>query len=111
MRIVTPSGAGRTASAATAATRTDCCAHRFAVAANAIHRMLRTAYHVTTSRERLGGSTALQMSNETVSATVPVADEARNRLFNALREKLGAEDAGTMMELLPPVGWADVARR
>ena len=40
-----------------------------------------------------------------------ITDEARNRLYNTLREKLGAEDATTMMELLPPVGWADVARQ
>ena len=40
-----------------------------------------------------------------------VTDEARNRLYNTLREKLGAEDATTMMELLPPVGWADVATK
>jgi len=40
-----------------------------------------------------------------------ITDEARNRLYNTLREKLGAEDATTMMELLPPVGWADVATK
>src|SRR5207249_4922387 len=44
-------------------------------------------------------------------ATVPITDKARNHLYNTLREKLGAEDAVTMRELLPPVGWADVARR
>ena len=40
-----------------------------------------------------------------------ITDEARNRLYNTLREKLGAENAATMMELLPPVGWADVATK
>jgi hypothetical protein len=40
-----------------------------------------------------------------------ITDEARNHLFNTLREKLGSEDAATMMDMLPPVGWADVARR
>ena len=40
-----------------------------------------------------------------------VTDQARNQLFNRLREALGDEDAATMMELLPPVGWADVARQ
>ena len=40
-----------------------------------------------------------------------ITDEARNRLYNTPREKLGAEDATTMMELLPPVGWADVATK
>jgi ABC-type uncharacterized transport system YnjBCD ATPase subunit len=40
-----------------------------------------------------------------------ITDEARNHLFNTLREKLGSEDAATMMDMLPPGGWADVARR
>ena len=40
-----------------------------------------------------------------------ITEGARNHLFNKLRETLGAEEAATMMELLPPVGWADVARR
>ena len=40
-----------------------------------------------------------------------ITDEARNRLYNTLREKLGAEDATAMMELLPPGGWADVATK
>ena len=40
-----------------------------------------------------------------------VDERARNRLFNTLREAHGEEDAATMMELLPPVGWSDVARQ
>lgn len=40
-----------------------------------------------------------------------VTDAARNQLFNTLRETLGADDAATMMDLLPPIGWADVARQ
>ena len=40
-----------------------------------------------------------------------ITEEARNHLYNTLREKLGAEDAAAMMELLPPIGWADVARQ
>jgi tetrahydromethanopterin S-methyltransferase subunit G len=42
---------------------------------------------------------------------VSVTEEARNNLYNSLREILGREGATTMMELLPPVGWADVARQ
>lgn len=42
---------------------------------------------------------------------MPVTDQARNQLYNRLREALGDEDASTMMELLPPAGWADVARQ
>jgi hypothetical protein len=40
-----------------------------------------------------------------------VTDHARNQLYNRLREALGDEDAATMMDLLPPAGWADVARQ
>ena len=40
-----------------------------------------------------------------------VSDRARNHLFNTLRDAYGEENATTMMELLPPVGWADVARQ
>jgi tetrahydromethanopterin S-methyltransferase subunit G len=40
-----------------------------------------------------------------------ITEEARNHLYNTLREKFGPRDAATMMDLLPPVGWADVARQ
>jgi hypothetical protein len=43
--------------------------------------------------------------------TVAVTDQARNRLYNQVREAWGEEVAATMMELLPPAGWADVARQ
>jgi hypothetical protein len=39
-----------------------------------------------------------------------VSDQARNELYNRFREMLGEEVAATMMELLPPAGWGDVAR-
>jgi hypothetical protein len=39
-----------------------------------------------------------------------VSDEARRDLYEVLEKRLGAGAAGTLMELLPPVGWADVAR-
>jgi hypothetical protein len=39
-----------------------------------------------------------------------VSDEARRGLYDALERRLGQGPAGTLMELLPPVGWADVAR-
>jgi hypothetical protein len=42
---------------------------------------------------------------------VAITDEDRNHLFNTLRETLGAKDAARMMELLPPLGWSDVARQ
>lgn len=41
-----------------------------------------------------------------------VLDErSRHELYLRLEEALGPEAATTMMELLPPVGWADVATK
>ena len=40
-----------------------------------------------------------------------VSDRDRHELYVALQERLGPEPADTMMELLPPVGWADVATK
>jgi hypothetical protein len=40
-----------------------------------------------------------------------VSDEARRDLYDILERRLGQGPAGTLMELLPPVGWADVARQ
>ena len=38
-----------------------------------------------------------------------VDEGARKRLHDALERELGAEEAATMMTLVPPVGWGDVA--
>ena len=40
-----------------------------------------------------------------------VSDQDRRDLYDALEELLGRGPAATMMELLPPVGWADLARQ
>jgi hypothetical protein len=40
-----------------------------------------------------------------------LSDHDRRELFVALEESLGRGPAGSLMELLPPVGWADVARQ
>ena len=40
-----------------------------------------------------------------------VSDQDRRDLYQALERQLGGGPAATMMELLPPVGWADVARQ
>jgi hypothetical protein len=38
-----------------------------------------------------------------------ITEHQRNQLHNTLTDKLGTEEADTMVALLPPVGWADVA--
>jgi hypothetical protein len=40
-----------------------------------------------------------------------VSDQDRRELYEALERGLGAGPAATMMELLPPVGWSDLARQ
>jgi hypothetical protein len=38
-----------------------------------------------------------------------ISEHARHELYRRLEETLGPEAATTLMEHLPPVGWADVA--
>lgn len=40
-----------------------------------------------------------------------ITEGSRHHLFQRLEEVLGHQEALTMMEHLPPVGWADVATR
>jgi hypothetical protein len=40
-----------------------------------------------------------------------VSEYERTQLFNRFEEHMGTERATTMMNLLPPVGWGDVATR
>jgi hypothetical protein len=42
---------------------------------------------------------------------VSVTEESRHRLHQALDRTIGEEEATTLMEHLPPVGWADVATK
>jgi hypothetical protein len=40
-----------------------------------------------------------------------VDERRRQQMYRRLEEILGPEEAGTLMEYLPPVGWSDVARK
>lgn len=40
-----------------------------------------------------------------------ITEQARHRMYKHLEELMGIEDAGILMEHLPPVGWADVATK
>lgn len=42
---------------------------------------------------------------------MPVTEHERHQLFAWFEENLGPERAATLMSLLPPVGWGDVATR
>ena len=40
-----------------------------------------------------------------------IDERSRHALYLRLEQVLGSDEAGTLMEHLPPVGWADVATR
>jgi hypothetical protein len=40
-----------------------------------------------------------------------VDERRRKALYDALEQRIGPQEATTLMELLPPVGWADVATK
>jgi hypothetical protein len=40
-----------------------------------------------------------------------IDEGSRHRLYEKLDQLLGSEEATTLMSLLPPVGWADVATK
>jgi hypothetical protein len=40
-----------------------------------------------------------------------ITEGSRNELHNALTRHIGEDAAATLMEMLPPVGWADVATK
>ena len=42
---------------------------------------------------------------------MPVTEHERHQLFSWFEEHLGSARAATLMSLLPPVGWGDVATR
>jgi hypothetical protein len=40
-----------------------------------------------------------------------ISEHARHRMYQRLEQLLGEQEATTLMEHLPPVGWADVATK
>ena len=40
-----------------------------------------------------------------------ISEEVRHRIYESFRASFGDEVANGMMEMLPPVGWADVATK
>ena len=42
---------------------------------------------------------------------MPITEKSRHELYRRLEEILGPDEANTLMEHLPPVGWADVATK
>ena len=40
-----------------------------------------------------------------------ITNERRHHLYQRLEDVLGSEEASTLMDHLPPVGWGDVATR
>jgi hypothetical protein len=42
---------------------------------------------------------------------MPVDERSRHQLHRKVEELMGSREATTLMELLPPVGWADVATK
>ena len=42
---------------------------------------------------------------------MPVDERSRHQLYRKLDEVMGREEAATLMELLPPTGWGDVATK
>ena len=42
---------------------------------------------------------------------MPVTEYERHQVFNWFEEHMGSERAATMMNLVPPVGWAEIATK
>jgi hypothetical protein len=55
------------------------------------------------------GHSVLTFARKALS--MAVSEYERTQLFNWFEEHMGRERATTMMNLLPPVGWGDVATR
>jgi hypothetical protein len=51
------------------------------------------------------------MRSHPEDGTMAVDEAARHQLYTSLEAALGPEPTSTLMSLLPPVGWADVATK
>ena len=40
-----------------------------------------------------------------------MTEQARHELYEALKERIGVAPANTLMDAIPPAGWADVAMK
>ena len=56
-------------------------------------------------------SWSYRLSGTGKETTMAVDEQARFELHQLLTETLGTSGAASLMEYLPPVGWADVARK
>jgi hypothetical protein len=56
-------------------------------------------------------SGAYGLSGWTKEGTMAIDERSRHSLFLKLEQVLGPEEATTLIEYLPPVGWADVATK
>jgi hypothetical protein len=57
------------------------------------------------------GAPALDEQHDLEGNQMSVTEYERKQLFTWFEEHMGKERASTMMNLLPPVGWGDVATR
>ncbi|MGB0800381.1 MAG: hypothetical protein ACPGSH_01280, partial [Ilumatobacteraceae bacterium] len=58
-------------------------------------------------RSRVASPTSLHVN--TTGGTMSITDRQRLKLLRTLETVIGPEDAGTLMDHLPPVTWANVA--
>jgi hypothetical protein len=54
---------------------------------------------------------SLDLVERVLGELMAISEASRHEMHTKLEEVLGAQVAATMMEHLPPVGWADVATR
>jgi archaellum component FlaC len=65
---------------------------------------------VVALRPPIGASGSLQPADHE-GGTVRITEHDRHQLYRRLTDIIGPDEADTLMELLPPVGWAEVATK